>query len=147
MDSTNEPTGTSRDEGTLPTSKATTGADRDEVTYGGGIQPGGGMVEPNEFGEAVDEPDLPHDALAEGLSTGGAESSQGGAGMSQGGTGAGERPTAPPAGGTVDPEASPEGNLTGDRMGDVTGYRNSDRVVNTGVAEDESAQSDRPRST
>jgi hypothetical protein len=78
------------------------------VTFGGGMQPGGGMVEPDEFDESTREPELPNDALAEGLR---------------------DRAAAPQAGGTVDPAAAPEGNDAGARMGDVGGFLGSDRVV------------------
>jgi hypothetical protein len=99
-----------------PAPDHTNAADRDDapegtdthVAFGGGMQPGGGMVEPDEFDDSTREPELPNDALTEGL---------------------GNRATAPQAGGTVDPAAAPEGNDAGTRMGDVGGFLGSDRVV------------------
>lgn len=106
MDRTTDATGGGHRE-VVPTS-AGPGVDRERVEFGGGIQPGGGMVEPTEFDDAVEEPALPNDALAEGMSA---------------------RRAARAEGGTVDPAASPSDNETGDRMGDVGGYLGSDEVV------------------
>jgi hypothetical protein len=79
------------------------------VSFGGGFQPGGGMVEPDEFSDATRAPALPNDALTEGDA-------------------ARPRP-ASGADGPIDPDAAPDDNDTGTRMGDVAGYRGSDRVV------------------
>ena len=96
------------------------GDDGEQVAYGGGFQPGGGMVQPDEFDDAVEQPGVPNDALAEGLrpnETGDPDRED-----------LGGQP-APPAQGTVDPHATPDRNDTGARMGDVSGYLGSDHVV------------------
>ncbi len=95
------------------------GAESEQIAYGGGFQPGGGMVQPDEFDDAA-EPGVPNDALAEGLQP----NEPGDADRET----LGGQP-APPAEGTVDPHAAPEYNDTGDRMGDVSGYLGSDHVV------------------
>jgi len=89
----------------------------EQVAYGGGFQPGGGMVEPDEFLVGSEDEGLPNDALAEGLRKRGS----GGGGAAGAGAGAGA--------GTVEPAGAPDANDTGARMGDVAGYLGSDRVV------------------
>jgi hypothetical protein len=89
------------------------------VQFGGGMQPGGGMVEPDEFDDPIEEPELPNDALADG------------------------RDIRARASATGEPGASDEGpaGTNADRDGDVTGYLGSDRVVgNDGTAEPESSE-------
>ena len=93
------------------------GTGGEEVAYGGGYQQGGGMVEPEEFPDGGSDAGLPNDALAEGL---------GDQARNQAG---GERQERPEDLGTVDPNAAPPNNDTGDRIGDVAGFQGSDQVV------------------
>ena len=110
----------------------------EQVSYGGGFQPGGGMVEPDEFATGTEDEGLPNDALAEGLSSSGGRSA---AEVVESGT---TDTAALDSGATVDPATAPDDNDTGDRVGDVAGYLGSDQVVGVDPsAEDPQQPTDR----